>query len=112
MRKLRSGLTYANVLSTLCLFLLLGGGAYAATQLPKGSVGTKQLKTEAGTPAKLSIAAKSALTGPQGPKGETGAKGEAGPKGDTGPKGDAGLKGDKGEQGEPGTANVIYSEWA
>ena len=27
-------LTYANVVSTLCLFLLLGGGAYAAFSLP------------------------------------------------------------------------------
>ena len=31
MRHLRGKLTYSNVLSTLCLFLLLGGGtAYAA----------------------------------------------------------------------------------
>jgi hypothetical protein len=45
MRRLRGKLTYANVVSTLCLFLLLGGGAaFAAIQLPKNSVGTKQLK--------------------------------------------------------------------
>jgi hypothetical protein len=43
MRRVRDRLTYANVVSTLCLFLLLGGEAYAATQLPKNSVGTKQL---------------------------------------------------------------------
>jgi hypothetical protein len=36
---MRQKLTYANVMSTLCFFLLLGGGAYAATQLPKNSVG-------------------------------------------------------------------------
>jgi hypothetical protein len=45
MKRLRSKLTYANVVSTLCLFLLVGGGAaFATTQLPKNSVGTKQLK--------------------------------------------------------------------
>ena len=42
--KLRGKLTYANVVSTLCLFLLLGGGAYAATHLKKNSVGTGQNK--------------------------------------------------------------------
>ena len=41
----RSKLTYANVVSTLCLFLVLGGtGAYAASQLAKNSVGPGQLK--------------------------------------------------------------------
>jgi hypothetical protein len=45
--------TYANVVSTVCLFLLLGGAAYAATQLPKNSVGTKQLKANAVTGAKV-----------------------------------------------------------
>ena len=47
-------LTYANVTSTLCLFLLLGGGAaYAASHLGKNSVGTKQLKKNAVSTAKI-----------------------------------------------------------
>jgi hypothetical protein len=47
-------LTYANVTATLCLFLLLGGGAaFAATQLPKGSVGSVQLKSGAVGRAKI-----------------------------------------------------------
>ena len=47
-------LTYANVISTLCLFLLLGGGAaFAATKLAKSSVGTEQLQGEAVTKGKL-----------------------------------------------------------
>jgi hypothetical protein len=50
---LRRHLTYANVVSTVCLFLLLGGVAYAGTQLAKGSVGTNQLKAEAVTKGKL-----------------------------------------------------------
>jgi hypothetical protein len=50
---MRRHLTYANVVSTICLFLLLGGVAYAGTQLAKGSVGTNQLKAEAVTKGKL-----------------------------------------------------------
>jgi hypothetical protein len=55
MRKtLRGKLTYANVISTLCLFLLLGGAsAFAATQLAKNSVGAKQIKKNAITTAKI-----------------------------------------------------------
>jgi hypothetical protein len=54
MKRLLPRLTYANVISTLCLFLLLGGGAaLAATQLGKNSVGTKQLKKNAVTGAKV-----------------------------------------------------------
>jgi hypothetical protein len=52
--KLRQKLTYSNVVSTLCLFLLLGGGAaYAAAHLGKNSVGAKQLKKNAVTTAKI-----------------------------------------------------------
>jgi hypothetical protein len=54
MKNLGSKLTYSNVISTLCLFLVLGGGtAFAATQLGKNSVGAKQLKKNAVTAAKL-----------------------------------------------------------
>jgi hypothetical protein len=54
MRRLSGKLTYSNVVSTLCLFLLLGGGAaYAASQLGKNSVGAKQLKKNAVTTAKI-----------------------------------------------------------
>lgn len=90
MKKVRSNLTYANVMSTIAVFLLLGGGtAFAATAvLGKNSVGAKQLRKGAVTPAKLAPAAKKALTGP---KGATGATGPAGPQGP------------KGEQGESGT---------
>lgn len=50
----RRHLTYANVISTLCLFLVLGGGAaFAATKLAKSSVGTEQLKGEAVTKGKM-----------------------------------------------------------
>ena len=44
MRRIRRHLTYANVISTVCLFLLLGGGAYAAFHLPPNSVKSRQIK--------------------------------------------------------------------
>jgi hypothetical protein len=52
--KLRSRLTYANVVATLSLFLVLAGGtAFAASQLGKNTVGSKQLKKNAVTTAKI-----------------------------------------------------------
>jgi hypothetical protein len=45
--------TYAGVTATLALVIALGGGAYAATSLPKNSVGSKQLKKNAVVSAKL-----------------------------------------------------------
>jgi hypothetical protein len=50
---MRPRLTYANVMSTLCFFLLLGGGAFAAGHLGKNSVGSKQLKKNAVVTAKV-----------------------------------------------------------
>jgi hypothetical protein len=97
LKRLRGHLTYANVMATIAVFLVLGGGtAFAATQLGKESVGTNQLKKEAVTPAKLSKASKAALTGPQG------ATGAQGPKGDTGPMGEPGVQGKPGEEGKAG----------
>src|SRR5947208_6214167 len=43
MRRIRQRLASANVISTLCLFLLLGGGAYAAFHLPKNSVRSRNI---------------------------------------------------------------------
>jgi hypothetical protein len=54
MKRLKGKLTYANVISTLCLFMLLGGSAaFAATKLGKNSVGTKQIKKGAVTGIKI-----------------------------------------------------------
>lgn len=94
MKRIRAKLTYANVAATLALFIALAGGtAYAAEQLGKESVGSKELAKGAVTPTKLSKGARNSLrgaTGPQGPQGAPGAKGDTGPqgvKGDTGPAG-------------------------
>lgn len=43
----RPRLSYANVMATIAVFIALGGGAYAAFSLPKGSVGSKQLRKQA-----------------------------------------------------------------
>ena len=51
--KLVSRLTYANVASTLALFIALGGVSYAAVRLPANSVGAKQLKKHAVTSIKI-----------------------------------------------------------
>jgi hypothetical protein len=45
--RLTASLTYSNVMATVAVFLALGGGAYAAVKLPKNSVGSRQLKSNA-----------------------------------------------------------------
>lgn len=44
LKRLHDHLSYANVVSTLCLFALLGGIGYAAAKIPKDSVGSRQIK--------------------------------------------------------------------
>jgi hypothetical protein len=101
MNRLRSRLTYANVMVTVLAFVVLAGGtAYAATEmLPKDSVGTKQLKKEAVTPSKLSKGAKKTLTGATGPQGPAGAVGKEGP---------AGKEGHEGRQGPQGPGAITF----
>lgn len=45
--KNRQGLTYANVMASLALFVALGGTAVAAATLPPDSVGSPQIRAEA-----------------------------------------------------------------
>ena len=64
---LRKRFTYANVMSTIAVFLVLGGAtAFAAHQLGRRSVGAKQLKSNAVTTAKLK---RNAVTKPKIKKG-------------------------------------------
>jgi len=105
MKRLRGKLTYANVISTLCLFLLLGGGgAFAAIKLPRNSVGARQIKRGAVTPAKVSNATKQILAGDQGPRGPQGPQGQKGARGATGATGATGKTGPQGPKGETGAA--------
>ena len=124
----------ALIVSIVALSVALGGTSYAAVVLPANSVGTKQLKRDAVTAAKVKdgsllradfgagqlpagASGATGATGPAGtagPKGETGAAGATGAKGDTGTAGTTGLKGDKGDKGDPGTSgnNVVVRESA
>jgi len=88
----RPSLTYANVMSTIGVFIALGGTSYAVA---RNSVGTPQLKNGAVTSAKVRNGAlttkdlaksvlRSVSRGPrglQGPPGPTGSKGDPGPRG-------------------------------
>jgi hypothetical protein len=60
MKRLRAKLTFSNVVAVVALFIALGGASYAATRLPKNSVGSKQIKKDAVTGAKIK---KGAVTG-------------------------------------------------
>jgi hypothetical protein len=103
LKSMRKRLSYANVMSSIAVFLVLGGAAVAATQLPKNSVGTKQLRRNAVTSAKVKdgslqqadFAQGTLLRGPKGDAGKRGPKGATGATGPTGP------------QGVPGATNVV-----
>lgn len=53
MKQIRKRLTYANVVSTLALFLVIGGATAIAAKVPKHSVGPRQLKANAVTTPKI-----------------------------------------------------------
>lgn len=97
---IRPRLTYANIVATLALFVALGGGAYAAVTLPADSVGTKQLKNRAVTPAKV---ARETITLFKGQKGD---KGDTGPQGPQGAPGANGINGTNGQQGPIGPSDA------
>jgi hypothetical protein len=79
--RFRPKLNYANVMVTILAFIVLGGGAYAATQLPRNSVGSKQIRKGSIKPSDLSAKAKRALAGARGPTGAQGLPGPQGPQG-------------------------------
>ncbi|HVQ58075.1 MAG TPA: hypothetical protein VMS60_04120 [Solirubrobacterales bacterium] len=84
---MRSKLSFANVMVVVLTFVVLGGGAYAATSLPRNSVGTAQLKNGAVTKKKLD---EKVLKRFAPPIGVPSAPGPAGPRGATGPTGPPG----------------------
>jgi hypothetical protein len=60
-------LTYANVVSTLCLCIALSGSSYAAVKLGKNSVGSKQIvrnAVKASETARNSVGSAEASTAP------------------------------------------------
>ena len=84
--RLRTWLSFANVVSVLALFLALGGSAYAAGVLPVNSVGTPQLKAGSVTSGKVKDGTLKAVDFARNQL-------KAGPQGSTGPAGPAGLAG-------------------
>ena len=113
MRRLR--LTYANVMATGAMFVALGGSSYAVTQLPRNSVGDRQLKPSSVSGPKIrdqsvgraDLAADAILAGPRGPRG---ADGTAGPKGERGEPGAVGQQGSRGPSDiiTATRSNVVY----
>lgn len=80
----------------LALLVALGGTSYAAINLPRNSVGGRQLKANAVTGAKVkdrSLFANDFARG-QIPQGPAGTRGPAGPAGPPGPAGSAGPAAD------------------
>jgi hypothetical protein len=116
----------ALVVSVVALSVALGGTGYAAIVLPANSVGTKQIKKNAVTTAKVKNGSlrladfaagqlPAGADGAPGAAGATGATGAIGATGATGPKGAKGDKGDRGADGidgADGTANVVVRESA
>jgi hypothetical protein len=101
---MRRHLTYANVVASLALFIALGGGAYAALNLPKNSVTTVQVKNGSLLAKDFQRGQlKAGPRGPQGTSGADGAKGATGPAGKDGAQGPQGIQGTTGDQGIPGT---------
>ena len=93
MKRLGGMLTFANVMSMTAVFIALGGSAIAITQLPKDSVGARQIKAGAVRSAEVKDFslraddfAKDSL-----PAGAVGPKGDQGPQGPTGPAGTSGT---------------------
>jgi Collagen triple helix repeat (20 copies) len=110
---------YANIMSTLAVFVALGGSSYAAISVTgkqikdntvtgrdvrNGSVGSKDVRDSSllsrdFKPGQLPA-------GPQGPGGPQGRAGPQGPAGPAGPAGDPGPQGPAGAQGPPGSPGI------
>lgn len=115
-------LSYANVVATICLFIVLGGASHAqqavssavrlisGAQIKNESITAKDVKNGSLTGAEIkdsSLMAQDFRPGalPQGPAGAQGPKGDPGvpgPRGEGGPAGPAGAIGPRGETGAPG----------
>jgi hypothetical protein len=122
----RPSLSYANVMSTIAVFLALGGGAWAVTgqtgQKPltvttcvkKAGKAKGQLRVVAATAKckkrerrlRWTSASTTPITGADGPTGPAGPAGPQGPAGAQGAKGDTGAQGIQGEAGTSGSADT------
>jgi hypothetical protein len=88
----------------LALFVALGGTSYAAVKLPANSVGSKQIKKKAVTPAKVAPSTVKLFKGQKGDQGATGAMGPSGAKGNPGSDG---APGQPGTDGSPALSGFV-----
>jgi hypothetical protein len=104
----------ALVVSMIAQSVALGGTSYAAIVLPANSVGSKQIKGNSMTGAKVkngSLRVSDFAAG-QLPAGATGATGATGVTGTAGAPGLRGDEGDPGADGADGAANVVVRQSA
>lgn len=105
MKQIRKRLTYANVMSSIAVFLVLGGATALAAGLAKNSVGSKQLKKNAVTTAKIK---KNAVTTSKIKNGAiTGAKVNAGTLGTVPNANHANTADTAGSAGSAGNADTV-----
>jgi hypothetical protein len=113
----RAQLSYANVMSTIAVFIALGGTSYAVA---RNSIGTTQLKNNAVTSAKvrngslkrgdLASSARVGERGPRGPQGPAGGNGVS--SADLAPESWKGLDytAGWGDYGAPGPAGAFRKD--
>jgi Collagen triple helix repeat (20 copies) len=107
--------SHSTIVAYLALFAALGGTTYAATQLPRNSVGPRQLQPGAVSSSKVAdhsltaadFKAASLPVGPAGPRGATGLAGHDGATGAAGPAGPAGATGPAGPAGTFDTSDFV-----
>jgi hypothetical protein len=87
--RIRSGMTFGNVIAVIALFVALGGTGYAAIKLPKNSVGAKQIRKNAVRSAKVKnrTLRRADFRGRKLPRGARGPRGFRGLRGFTGARG-------------------------
>lgn len=111
--------TYANVMSSVAVFIALSGGAYAATGgFVSGGGAIKGCVLQTEEPGELNIikpgekcpSGTTAIafnqTGRRGARGLAGARGAKGAQGPAGPQGPAGAPGKEGAQGPAGPSGM------
>jgi hypothetical protein len=108
-RRIRSSMTYANVMATFATFVALGGSAYAAItvtgkNVKDSSLTGRDIKNSSLTGGDLKDRSISAIDFKSGQL----PAGPAGSPGQTGPQGPSGAPGTQGSPGEPGEAGQIF----
>src|SRR3954470_11156972 len=104
----------ALIIAVIALFVALGGTGYAALQLPRNSVGARELEKNAVTSNKVKdgalklkdFAAGQIPAGPRGATGPAGLNGKDGKNGLNGRNGIAGQPGQDGQDGQDGASGV------